>query len=228
VHAVNEFPAAVTRPVVLGAACWTLTIAFFVDQAIVQAASTRPYSLATNFISDLGSTVCGPSVAGSHVAVCSPLHGVMNGTFVVVGLLHTIGAIATRRAWPPRRLATAGLVLLAIAGTGLTLAGLSPENVDLGLHSLGAVYGIVGLNVAMVLLGAVLLRAARGLGVLALAAGVVGLVGFVLFTNAPLPVGFTERIAVFPGRRRGDRARRVPAHFRAGSRANLRRSPLSP
>jgi hypothetical membrane protein len=123
----------------------------------------------------------------------------MNGTFIVVGLLHTIGAIAARRAWPPRRLAIAGLVLLAIAGTGLTLAGLSPENVDLGLHTLGAVYGIVGLNAAMVLLGVVLLRASQGLGVLALAAGVVGLVGFVLFTNVPgLPVGITERIAVYP------------------------------
>jgi hypothetical membrane protein len=196
---VNEFPAAVTRPVILGAACWALTVVFFVDQAIVQAASTRPYSLATNFISDLGSTVCGPSVAGSHVAVCSPLHGLMNGTFIVVGLLHTIGAIATRRAWPPRRMAIAGLVLLAIAGTGLTLTGLSPENVDLGLHTLGAVYGIVGLNAAMVLLGVVLLRAAQGLGVLALAAGIVGLVGLVLFKNAPgLPVGITERIAVYP------------------------------
>jgi hypothetical membrane protein len=198
-HAVNEFPVAVTRPVILGAACWALTVAFFVDQAIVQAATTRPYSLATNFISDLGSTVCGPSVAGSHVAVCSPLHGLMNGTFIVVGLRHTIGAIATRRAWPPRRLALAGLGLLAIAGTGLTLLGLSPENVDLGLHILGAVYGIVGLNAALVLLGIVLLRAAQGLGVVALTAGIVGLVGFVLFTIAPgLPVGITERIAFYP------------------------------
>jgi hypothetical protein len=51
----------------------------------------------------------------------------------------------------------------------------------------------------MVLLGVVLLRAAQGLGVLALAAGIVGLVGLVLFTNAPgLPVGITERIAVYP------------------------------
>jgi hypothetical membrane protein len=183
----------------LGAACWALTVAFFVDQAVAQAASTRPYSLATNFISDLGSTACGPAVAGAHADVCSPLHGLVNATFIVVGLLHTIGAITTRRAWGPRRLAVAGLAFLAIAGTGLTLAGLSPENVDLGLHTLGAVYGIVCLNVAMVLLGLVLLRPARELGVLALAAGVVGLVGFVLFTNAPgLPAGITERVAVYP------------------------------
>jgi hypothetical membrane protein len=195
---VNEFPAAMTRPVVFGAACWALSVAFFVDQAIAQAATTRPYSLATNFISDLGSTACEPAAAGAHLDVCSPLHGLVNGTFIVVGLLHTVGAIATRRAWPPRALATAGLVLLAIAGTGLTVAGLAPENVDLGLHTVGALYGIVCLNAAMVLLGAALLGPARGLGVLALAAGITGLVGFVLFVGSGVPAGIAERIAVYP------------------------------
>jgi hypothetical membrane protein len=196
----NEFPVVMTRSVIFGAACWALTVGFFVDQAIVQAATTRPYSLATNFISDLGSTACGPSVAGAHIDVCSPLHGLMNGTFIVVGLLHTIGAIATWRAWPPRGPATAGLVLLAIAGTGLTVVGLTPENVDLGLHTLGALYGIVCLNVAMVVLGAALLHAARGLGVLTLAAGIAGLAGFVLFIGpgSGVPVGIAERIAVYP------------------------------
>jgi hypothetical membrane protein len=200
VLSVNEFPVAVTRPVVLGAACWALSVAFFVDQAIVQAATTRPFSLATNYISDLGSTACGPAAAGPHVDVCSPLHGLMNGTFIVVGLLHTIGAIATRRAWPRRPPATAGLVLLAIAGTGLTVAGLAPENVDLGLHTLGALYGIVCLNAAMVLLGGALLRAVRWLGILAVAAGIAGLAAFVLFIGSGSggPVGITERVAVYP------------------------------
>jgi hypothetical membrane protein len=222
---VKEFPAAVTRPVVLGAACWALSVAFFVDQAIVQAASTRPYSLATNFISDLGSTVCGPVTAGSHVDVCSPLHGLMNGTFIVVGLLHTIGAIATRRAWPRLPAATAGLVVLAIAGTGLTVAGLAPENVDLGLHTLGALYGIVCLNVAMVFLGAALLRVARGLGVMALAAGIAGLCGFVLFISpaSRVPSGIAERIAVYPA----DVAIIVLGVFLLGSAFSATRSPTA-
>lgn len=197
---VNGFPTAVTRPVVLGAGCWALSVAFFVDQAIAQAATTGPYSLATNYISDLGRTVCGPTAAGSYVGVCSPLHGLMNGTFIVVGLLHTVGAIATRRAWPRRPPAIAGLALLAIAGTGLTVAGLAPENVDLGLHALGALYGIVCLNVAMVLLGVVLVGAARGLGVLVLTAGSAGLAGFALFISpaSGVPAGIAERIALYP------------------------------
>src|SRR5437870_2591543 len=36
----TDFPATVTRQVILGAACWALSIAFFADQAIAQAAST--------------------------------------------------------------------------------------------------------------------------------------------------------------------------------------------
>ncbi len=64
---VTPFPVLVTRTVTLGAVLWTLSIVFFVVQIIAQAASSRPYSLATNLISDLGNTACGP-------AVCSPLH----------------------------------------------------------------------------------------------------------------------------------------------------------
>jgi hypothetical protein len=50
------FPAAITRGVILGAILWTVSIIFFVDQAIAIAAFSRPYSLATNLISDLGNT----------------------------------------------------------------------------------------------------------------------------------------------------------------------------
>jgi hypothetical protein len=71
-RAVREFPASLTRQVIFGAACWALSTAFFVDQAIVQAASARPYSLAANYISDLGSTACGPlSLGGYHASGCS-------------------------------------------------------------------------------------------------------------------------------------------------------------
>src|ERR1035438_2403583 len=65
-HAVKPFPATMTRQIVFGAACWALSIAFFVNQAIVQAASARPYSLATNYISDLGNTACGSYSAGGY------------------------------------------------------------------------------------------------------------------------------------------------------------------
>lgn len=87
-----------------------------------------------------------------------------------------------------------------MAGAGLVVVGLAPENVNLGVHTLGALAGLVCLNASMVLLGLALLPVARGLGALALAAGIAGLAGLVLFTSSAggLPVGASERIADYP------------------------------
>lgn len=186
----------------LGATCWALSIGFFVVQAVAQAATTRPYSLVTNYISDLGSTSCGTlALPGHHLDVCSPLHQLVGGTFIVVGILHALGAIATYRAWPRPPVATIGLGLLVLAGAGLTLTGFEPENVNLALHTVGALVGILSLNLAMVLLGVTLLGSTWVLGGLALIAGIGGLVGTYLFTNpaAGVPAGIAERIADYPG-----------------------------
>jgi hypothetical membrane protein len=197
---VKQFPAVTDKQVVLGAACWTLAIAFFVDQAIVQAATTLPYSITGNLISDLGITVCGPFTNGGyHADVCSPLHGVMDGTFVVVGMLQVIGAIATRKAWPLPH-AYPGLALLAVGGIGLALAGLAPENVNLSLHGNAATLGIDAVNIAMIILGAALLRVNPWLGIITLLAGIIGVAGAIIFFEslAGIPIGTAERIAVYP------------------------------
>jgi hypothetical protein len=41
---VTVFPASITPVVIMGAGGWTFSIAFFVVQAIVQAASARPFN----------------------------------------------------------------------------------------------------------------------------------------------------------------------------------------
>jgi hypothetical membrane protein len=188
--------------VVAGAAAWVLTVVFFVAQAAAQAASTAPYSLARNYISDLGNTGCGPFTLGAyHEQVCSPLHGVMNAAFVVAGILMLLGAVATWPAWPVRRLTVAGLALLALGGAGQALAGLCPENVDLGLHTLGAVFGIGGANIGVLLLGLAVWRVHRPFGMVSLLVGAVGLAGFLLLGSAPsmgLGIGTVERIAGYP------------------------------
>jgi hypothetical membrane protein len=197
---VKQFPAVTDKQVVLGAACWTLAIAFFVDQAIVQAATTLPYSLSGNLISDLGITVCGPFTNGGyHADVCSPLHGLMDGTFVVVGLLQVIGAITTRKAWPLPH-AYPGLAFLAAGGVGLALAGLAPENVNLSLHGNAASLGIDAVNIGMIILGAALLRVNPWLGIITLFAGIIGIVGAIIFFHSldGIPIGTAERIAVYP------------------------------
>ena len=189
-----------SRQVVVGAACWTLSIAFFVRQAIVQAATTRPYSLSRNLISDLGITACGPfSDGGYHVVVCSPLYPLMDGTFVAVGMLQVAGAMATYRAWPLPR-AYPGLILLILAGIGLALAGLAPENVDLSLHSTAAMFGIDFLNIAMLILGIALLGPTPWLGVITVLAGISGITGAIIFGESltVLPIGTAERLAVYP------------------------------
>jgi hypothetical membrane protein len=179
---------------------WTLSVVFFINQAIVQAGTTRPYSLTGNLISDLGITACGPfSNGGYHVDVCSPLHGLMDGTFVAVGVLQVIGAIATRRAWPLPR-AYPGLILLVLAGVGLALVGLAPENVNLSLHSNAATLGIDFLNIALIILGVALLRPNPWLGAISLLAGISGVVGAIIFGEslAGVPIGTAERLAVYP------------------------------
>jgi hypothetical membrane protein len=188
------FPAAFTRRVVIGALLWTLSVAFFMTQAIAQAAFSPPFDLATNLISDLGNTACTPDL-------CSPLHGLVNATFVIVGVLHVAGAFATYEAWPRRSLSPVGLGLIAVAGCGLIMAGLAPENEQGGLHAVGALAGLISLNLAMLSLGWAILEARRWLGRLAWGAGIVGLVGLALFLTGAsgLPDGAAERLADYPG-----------------------------
>lgn len=177
--------AAAGRRIVLGSTCWVLTVLFFVSQAIAQAAVTTRYSLVANNISDLGRTTCGPFSLGSyHTGVCSPLHTVMNSTFVVVGLLLVVGAVALRPAWP-RRLTTVAMVLLALAGAGQVLAGLSPEDVNGGLHVLGALFGIPLPPIAILLLAASVGPVDRMVGVLSVTLGLAGVVGLALMIAAP-------------------------------------------
>ena len=187
-----RFPEVVTLPIVVGSAAWTLSVVYFAVQVVAQVASARPYDVATRVISDLGNTACG-------LIVCSPLHGLMNATFVVVGGCHWMGAVATSRAWPRRQISTIGRALLALAGAGLVIVGANPENVHPAGHVIGALLGLVSLNLAMIVLGASLLRAMQWLGSAAVAAGFVGFAGLALFLSGTGPRGVTERLADYPG-----------------------------
>ncbi len=68
----------------VGGGAWILTTLYFVGQGIAQAAWRTSYSLIDNRVSDLGSTTCGTTVANTYI--CSPLHAVMNFTFVLTGM----------------------------------------------------------------------------------------------------------------------------------------------
>jgi len=195
----------------LGGASWILTLLYFIGQLVAQAAWKTPYSLLDNRVSDLGNTECGRTLANAYI--CSPLHTVMNATFVVTGVLILIGLFLTRSLWPTRRLTIWGLILLGVAGSGTIMIGLSPENVNVLFHLIGALNIPAG-NAAMILLGLAIWRQRRDPHGASAASGAIelawfsilsGVVGFLGVLGGPVLAiltghggGLAERIALYP------------------------------
>jgi hypothetical membrane protein len=197
------------RVVTLGAVFWILTLEFFVGQAVAQAAWRTPYSLLTNSISDLGNTACGTwPPASVNLAslglraeyVCSPRHAVMNVSFIAAGVLILLGLYLTRSQWPPRRLTTWGIALLAVAGVGKIIVGLVPENTVVPLHFLGAL-GIPCAVIGILLLGLATWNTRRGVAVTSLVMASIGLLGPVITkvaTGGLHDIGLAERLMEYP------------------------------
>jgi hypothetical membrane protein len=192
-----------TRTVRFGAIVWLLAIQFFIAQIIVQSAWTTPFSLAENYISDLGNTTCEPYPVGSSMYVCSPWHAAMNASFFALGIIIVVGAALVYRAFPAGHVRAIGLVLLALAGPGEMLVGLFPENVNITLHTIGAAAHFVSGNLGIVILGIAI--AAKGsqkpLAIFSIALGSVGLLATALFISGRylgLGIGGMERMAAYP------------------------------
>lgn len=195
----------------LASIIWILAVQFFVAQAVVQSAWTTPFSLKENFISDLGNTTCGPYPVDSNSYVCSPWHAWMNASFVLLGLIILSGVALGRSAFPPGWLSVSGLVILSLAGIGIILVGLFPENENIALHRVGAAGHFVLGNLAMAVLGIALtggnqlgagLAASRpAFAIFSIVSGVVGLVSTALFITdhyLGLGIGGMERVAAYP------------------------------
>lgn len=185
-----------------GTFLWILAVQFFIVQAIVQAAWTTPFSLAGNFISDLGNTVCAPYPPDSASYVCSPRHGLMNLSFIILGITRIVGAVLVRDAFPSGSLRNGGLGLVAASGLGVILVGLYPENVNGDWHRGGAGLDLVGGNAGIALLGVALWRIRRpGFAVYSVVSGVMGLIALWLFMSDRyfgLGIGGMERLAAYP------------------------------
>jgi hypothetical membrane protein len=171
-----------TARTVVGAGCWTLTVAYLLVQPVVAAAWPTPYDLATNTISDLGVTGCGDfrQFDDRVVYACSPRHALMNTVFVLVGILTSAGALLTRATWPPRRLTSVGVAFVVLAGVGAILLGLAPTNVNLTVHGAGALLQVPG-AVGPLLLGVAAWSTQRPVAAFSLLCGVVGSVASLLF-----------------------------------------------
>jgi hypothetical membrane protein len=125
----------------------------------------------------------------------------MNATFVLTGVLILVGMFLTRSTWPRRRLTTWGLILLGVAGAGTILIGLSPENVNVLVHLVGALNIPAG-NAAMILLGLAIWRERRALAWFSLLSGVVGILGLLAGPFLVIATGhgggLAERVALYP------------------------------
>jgi hypothetical membrane protein len=190
----------VHRSVRHGAILWIVGVLEFVVGMIVTQIGYPGYSLTQNYISDLGATQCG-EWTGRYV--CSPWHDVFMISIVAMGILIILGLVLLRTAFPPRGTRTVGLALLTLTGLGAIGVGLSPENVNITIHSLSAAVAFVGGGFALVVLSLAMFRDTRwdGYRAYTMISGLIGLIAFALFEGriyGPLGVGGMERLIVAP------------------------------
>lgn len=187
-----------------GAIAWIVAVQFFVTQVVVASAWSRPFSLRLDYISDLGNTACGPYPAGSTNLVCSPWHAAMNLSFIVLGITMIVGARLTRSVFPAGWVRSVAASLFAMAGVGVILVGIYPENTDNARHVVGAGVNFVAGNIAMIVYGLALAQQPerhRALMQFSLVTGTLGLLATLLFVTGQflgLGLGGMERVAAYP------------------------------
>ena len=193
------------KPIKIGAIAWIACLQYFVAEAIAIAAWPGAYSLSRNYISDLGAVGCGVVARGLTEAtqpLCSPLHGAMNASFLLQGVLILGGAALLRPALPRGALGATARLLIGAAGAGVFLVGLAPEDVLPKLHVFGTIENFLCCNAGMAIMGAAMLRVRPSLpGLVTLGAGIVGLVALGLLASRAdlgLGVGGIERVVAYP------------------------------
>ena len=137
-------------PRVLAAVAWLIgTAQFFVVQLAAQAAWDTPFSWAHNNISDLAETGC-RNAPGDGRWICSPLHPVMNLSFVLTGVCLALGALLLMKAARGNPMSHIAFSALILTGAGWVLAGVYPADVNENMHVLGALVIFVVGNAALV------------------------------------------------------------------------------
>ncbi|MFF9073449.1 DUF998 domain-containing protein [Streptomyces sp. NPDC014872] len=188
----------------IGYSAWIVgVVQFFVIHGIAESAWARPYSWARNNISDLGNAHCALQSDPEPRYICSPEHGLMNVSFVVLGVLLVVGAALTGGVlWRRSRAAVVARLLVASAGMGFVLAGLAPADVNENQHVLGALFIMAAGNIGLVVAGfglAEQVPAPLRWGTSLL--GVTAITAFGLFLShhyLGLGMGGMERVAAFP------------------------------
>ncbi|MBJ8343071.1 DUF998 domain-containing protein [Antrihabitans sp. YC2-6] len=171
---------------------------YFLAEVVVAMAWPIQYDVTSNSISNLGDTTCDIGGRTGSGAICSPLHLVMNLTFITTGVLVAVGAIGLRELVPAGVHRTTAVFLLVVGGISCALVGLVPVNVDPALHWIVAAPTFLARNVAMGVVAWPLIRRWRCFGawtVVCATAGTVGIFSSLLHTA---PFGIAERLALYP------------------------------
>lgn len=181
----------------VGPIMWILCIQYFITQYIVASDWAIQYSIKKNTISDLGNTVCG---IYSGREVCSPLHNLMNLSFIMLGLFMMIGAILIYQEFSKSKFSFIGFGFMFLAGFGTLLVGLFPENTINILHSFGAFLPFLIGNTGIVILG-VALNVPKSLRLYSIITGIISLIALIFFIShyyLGLGIGGMERITAYP------------------------------
>lgn len=174
-----------------------LSIQYYLIQIQTALAWPKPYSWLHNTISDLGNTGCG-NYAGRFV--CSPLHELMNSSFITLGFTMALGSLLIYQEFKQSRASLIGFSFMAIAGLGTILVGLYPENTLSSLHALGAALPFFVGNVGILVLG-INLDLPWRLRLYTLSSGGVALAALLFFSRQQylgLGVGGMERLVAYP------------------------------
>ncbi|WP_330253437.1 DUF998 domain-containing protein [Nocardia sp. NBC_00565] len=174
----------------IAAIAWTLAFAYLVVEFVTAIAWKSDYSFRHDTISDLGITTCTPNL-------CSPLHLLMNATFVVLGLLTIVGAIGFRDYIPhgPRQWSIVALAV--IIGLSTAATGVFPSNDGIVVHGLAVMPALVSRHIVLTLLSIWLWKQRRLAAIWSGVCASTGLTGTVLLTIG-LQVGIAERLVFYP------------------------------
>jgi len=195
--ALSAMPATNFRRVRLGAILYVSTIQYFLVQLLVSLRWSPPYSLSRNTISDLGNTVCG-KFNGRHV--CSPLHSLMNVSFVLLGLAMIGGSLLVCRYVSTSRAQTVGFMSVAVGGVGAVMVGIYPENTIPALHGIGASLPFLVGNIGLLVVG-FSIGGPAALRVYTVLSGSVALIFLVFYAAGHyfgLGEGGIERVVAYP------------------------------
>jgi hypothetical membrane protein len=183
----------------LGPVLYVAGLQYFAVQLLVALhwPRPRPYNISHDTISDLGNTACG-TWNGRYV--CSPLHDLMNGSFIVLGITMLLGSVLIFRRYGKGRTAMTGFIGIGLSGLGVVMVGVFPENSVPALHGLGSALPFTLGNAALIVI-AISLAMPLLLRLCISLSGVAALLALVAFASSHylgLGEGGIERVVAYP------------------------------